>query len=114
MEVMSPPPDRLVFTAGCTEVQDWRGRAAGGEEHQGRARGAPHRAAAQTGTARPAGERHFGQGRNRIWPQQLFNNDPSDAQEHMRISRVQKEIEQWRTDPPLTSGAQMELPVFPG
>lgn len=32
----------------------------------------------------------------------------------MRISRVQKEIEQWRTDPPLTSGAQVEPPVFPG
>lgn len=112
------PLGHLVFTAGCTKVQEWRG-----EEHGGRARGASHRhaqaerAAMEEGTARPAGERHFSQGRNWIGPhshQQLFNNNPSDAQEHMRISRVQKATEQWRTDPPLTSVAQVEPPILPG
>lgn len=114
----------LVFTAGCPKVQEWRAYSAGGEEHGSRARGASHRhaqaerAAIQAGTARPPGERAFSQGRNWSrphWCQQLFNNYPSDAQEHMRISQVQKATEQWKTDPPLTSiVAQAEQPILPG
>uniref|UniRef100_H3C4G0 Fas-binding factor 1 C-terminal domain-containing protein n=1 Tax=Tetraodon nigroviridis TaxID=99883 RepID=H3C4G0_TETNG len=45
--------------------------------------------------------------------QQLFNRNPSDTQEHMRISRVQKGTEQRRTYPPLTSVAQVEPPILP-
>lgn len=71
----------------------------------------------EAGTERPAGERHFSQGRKWIrppWRQQLVNNNPSDTQKHMRISRVQKATEQWRTDPPLTSVAQVEPAISPG
>lgn len=111
--------DHLVFTAGCTKVQEWRAYGAGGEEHGGWARGASRwhsqaeSVAVEVGTARPAGERHFSKGRSWIRPQ-LFNNNLSDAQEHMRISQVQKATEQWRTGPAPTSGAQEEPPVLPG
>lgn len=117
------PLDYLVFAAGCTKVQEWRARAAGGQEHGGRARGTSNRhaqaerAAVEAGTACPAGECHFSQGRTWIrphWHQQLFNNNLSDTQEHMRISREQKATEQWRNHPPLTAVAQVEPPILPG